>query len=102
MPVNVAAIRPDIVDAAPGVPLIGVVRASEDIAVNNTGSLIAENGEVFRITSTESLPVKVALGSSPDASATVATSATNAAFTLLSDSVEYVSPAPGDLVAVSA
>ena len=83
MSVKVCFMRPATVGAVGGLAY-GTCRASETVSVPGTtqGSAQAAQGEYVLVLSTESTAILMAVGSTPDASASTETSATTAAMAL--------------------
>lgn len=99
MSVKVCAMKP----ANTGQALAyGKCRASETLSVPATSTITLATGEYFLVLSTETSPVLMAVGSTPNASASSSTSATTAAMPLAPGVEKPVVGATGDKLAFAA
>lgn len=68
-------------------PGVGFVRVRENIALNGTTTAIVQDGEVVVVGNAENSMVVAAFGTTPDASALVATADTSAGYPIPSGSI---------------
>lgn len=82
-------------------PIAGNARARESVSVGSTSTTAALDGEALYVMNNESSTVMVAVGSTPNASATVATAATSAGFAIAAGAFIPIAVVTGDKIAVA-